>query len=268
MLPIFYINLASRPDRREFMEAQFHKLGLNGIRIEAVTPADISPADIDLYCNGERPTFLRKNELACTLSHERCWQTMLDMGANQALVFEDDVKISSRLPAFLDAVDRIDDELIRIDALGGTIRVYPVHAETPDGIALRRFRSTPIGAAGYVITRSAAEKFLGHPALRLRPVDLVLYDPFEQPGALVSRVLTDPALCQQIGEHDQRTASVGKSNIVADGTRHLYAQRHPIRYRAQRIAQGAKRGLRNAIDHFAQQKKGLERRLVPLAPEN
>ncbi|MCR6634601.1 hypothetical protein [Devosia sp.] len=84
----------------------------------------------------------------------------------------------------------------------------------------------------------------------------------------MSRVLTDPALCQQIGEYDQRTASVGKSNIVADGTRHLYAQRHPIRYRAQRIAKGARRGLRNAIDHFAQQKKGLERRLIPLAPEN
>lgn len=268
MLPIFYINLASRPDRRDFMESQLRKLGLEGKRIEAVTPADISPEDIARYCNGENPSFLRKNELACTMSHERCWQTMLDMGAERALIFEDDVKLSSRLPAFLSTVDAIDAELIRIDALGGTIRVYPVHETTPDGIALRRFRSAPIGSAGYIVSRSGAQKFLGHPALRHRPVDLVLYDCFVAPGALVSRVLTDPALCQQVGGQDQNAASVGKSDVVADGVPHIYAQRHPLRHWAKRTTREVRRGLRNAVDHFVQSRKGLERRLIPLAPEN
>lgn len=268
MLPIFYINLANRPDRRDFMEGQFRALGLDGTRIEAVTPADLPAGDIERYCNREKPSFLRPNELACTMSHERCWQTMLDMGAERAVVFEDDVKISSRLPVFLSAVAGIDAELIRIDALGGTIRVYPVHAETGGGIALRRFRSTPIGAAGYVITRSAVHKLLGHPALRQRPVDLVLYDPFERPGALLSRVLTEPALCQQIGERDQQTASIGKSNIVADGVQHIYAKRHPIRHWGAKFSQGVRHGMRNAVDHFIQRSKGLERRLIPLAPEN
>ncbi|WP_425430654.1 glycosyltransferase family 25 protein [Devosia naphthalenivorans] len=36
MLPIYYINLASRPDRREYMDGQLAKLGLRGQRIEAV----------------------------------------------------------------------------------------------------------------------------------------------------------------------------------------------------------------------------------------
>jgi glycosyl transferase family 25 len=265
MLPVFYINLAIRPDRRDFMENQLRKVGIEGKRIEAVTPADINPEDIARYCNGENPSFLRKNELACTMSHERCWQTMLDMGAERALIFEDDAKLSSLLPAFINTVDAIDAELIRIDALGGTIRVYPVHETTPSGIALRRFRSTPIGAAGYVISRSAARKFLGHPALRRRPVDLVLYDPFEAPGSLVSRVLTDPALCQQIGEQDQR---VGTSNIVPDGVRHTYAELHPIMHWSRNLSLTVRRGLRNAADHFVQRRKGLERRRIPLAPEN
>lgn len=268
MLPIFFINLASRPDRRAFMESQLQILGLEGKRIEAVTPADISPEDIDLYCNGENPSFLRKNELACTMSHERCWQTMLDMGAERALVLEDDVKLSSRLPAFLDAVPGIDAELIRIDALDSTIRVYPVHETTAGGIALRRFRSSPVGSAGYAISRSGVRKFLGHPALRHRPVDLVLYDCFVAPGAAVSRVLTDPALCQQMGGQGQNATSVGKSDIVADGVPHIYAQRHPLRHWAGRTTREIGRGLRNAADHFVQRRKGLERRLISLAPEN
>lgn len=264
MLPIFYINLASRPDRRDFMEGQFQRLGLVGTRIDAVTPADITADEIARFCNPEMRSFLRKNELACTLSHERCWQTMLDMGAERAVVFEDDVRLVSLLPRFLETVDQIDADLVRIDALGGTIRVYPPHATLDGNIRLRRFRSTPIGAAGYVISATAAWKLLGDPALRHRPVDLVLYDPFEGPGARISRVLTDPALCQQVGNTNPQ---VGESNIVPDGLTHLYAQKHPVRYRSRRFAEGLARGIRNAADHLVEKRKGLERRLIPLAPD-
>lgn len=236
---------------------------MEGTRIEAVTPADIGDEDARLYCS-EGPTFLRKNELACTLSHERCWQTMLDLGADRALVFEDDVQLSARLPAFLESVDRVDAELIRIDALGNTIRVYPVHASTPDGISLRRFRSTTIGAAGYIITESAARKFLGHPEFRRRAIDLVIYDPFEGPGALVSRVLTDPALCQQSGHWDKSATGIGHSDITPDGAKHLYPARHPLRYQVGRFERWLRRGIRNAVDHFVQKRHGLERRWVPL----
>lgn len=267
MLPIFYINLASRPDRREFMDVQLRALGLVGTRIEAVTPADISAEEANLYCNGENPNYLRKNELACTRSHELCWQTMLDLGAERALVFEDDVKISARLPALLNELDTIDAELIRIDALGSTIRVYPVHQTTASGIAIRRFRSTTAGSAGYIINRSGARKFLGHTQLRERAFDLVLYDPFEKPGSDVSRVLTEPALCQQVGSYHDKTANIGKSNITPDGVQHIYPQRHPIRYWIKRIRTGAKRGFRNAVDHFAEKKKGLERRWILLDGE-
>src|SRR5690606_32587268 len=36
-LPIFYINLAARRDRREFMESQLRAMGMAAVRIEAVT---------------------------------------------------------------------------------------------------------------------------------------------------------------------------------------------------------------------------------------
>jgi glycosyl transferase, family 25 len=175
------------------------------------------------------------------------------------VVFEDDVRLSRRLPAFLETVGAIGAELIRIETVGGRMRVFPTHATTPQGIGIRQFRSTPVGAAGYVISRSAAEKFLCHPALRRRPVDLVLYDRFERPGSEVTRVLTDPALCQQIGMEDPSTSAIGKSNVVADGIPNLFRQRHPLRWWGRRLAGETVRGARNAVDHLMQQRRGLTR---------
>jgi hypothetical protein len=43
-LPVFYINVAARTDRRDFMESQFAELGIPVERIEAVLPDQI-PAE-------------------------------------------------------------------------------------------------------------------------------------------------------------------------------------------------------------------------------
>lgn len=108
LLPIFYINLASRPDRREFMERQLAELGLIGHRIEAVTADEISDADAERYCNSGKPTFLRKRELACTQSHERAWTAMIDGDHAVALILEDDAELSPLLPAFLNEASAVD----------------------------------------------------------------------------------------------------------------------------------------------------------------
>lgn len=44
MLPIFFINMASRPDRLQHVEQQLDALGLTATRVEAVTPRDFSAA--------------------------------------------------------------------------------------------------------------------------------------------------------------------------------------------------------------------------------
>lgn len=40
-LPVFYINLDSRPDRRQFMEEQFARLSVQVERVSARTIADV-----------------------------------------------------------------------------------------------------------------------------------------------------------------------------------------------------------------------------------
>ncbi len=263
MLPIYYINLSTRPDRQAYMEAQLASLGLAGERIEAVTPVDIAAADIALYCNSDRPSFLRPSELACTLSHERAWGAMLDAGHEQALVLEDDAEPSSLLPSFLAEAPGIEADLIRIETTGAPTRVYPPISTGPSGVAVRRFRSTPMGSAGYILRAQAASKLLGHPALRLRHTDLALYNPFEEPGASLNRVLTDPGLCRPLNMAEQQAGELARSDIARTMQVHAFAERHPLRFAILSWQKKLLSGFRNAADHFAQRDKGLERRVIP-----
>ncbi|MDR3472461.1 MAG: glycosyltransferase family 25 protein [Devosia sp.] len=68
-MQIYYINLASQPERRRALEQQLAALGLTATRVEAVTPADISPEDRRRYCDPKRHFWLTEAELACNLSH-------------------------------------------------------------------------------------------------------------------------------------------------------------------------------------------------------
>lgn len=262
MLPIYYINVAARTDRRAHMEAQLSRLGLVGLRIEAVTPADLSNIDRDRYCNPARPHFLRPSELCCTLSHVAAWRMFLQSGAEQALILEDDVELDDALPAFLAEASSIDADLIRIETTGATTRVFPVSDVGRSGIAIRGFRSTPMGSAGYLIRAGAARRLVDDERLRHRQMDLALYSPFAEPGRSLSRVLTDPALCRQLNMTGQNQLAVARSDIAGVASEHHVARARPLRHlflaRVRRV--GA--GLRNAIDHMLCLPRGLTRKVV------
>lgn len=267
MLPIYYINLASRPDRRQFMEEQFARLGLTATRIEAVTPSDLSESDVAAYCDPLKPSFLSPNMFSCNMSHERAWQTMLIAGDNQALILEDDAELSSLLPNFLEDAGSLTEELIRIETTGARSRVYPPHHVTGMDLSVRLFRSTPMGAAGYVLRRSAAEKLVGHPGLRITPIDLAINSPFEEPGALLTRSLVDPALCRQLGNQKNGQSEIGRSNIdTKQVLPRKYADLHPVKNAVARMRRKLRTGLRNAVDHVRQQRNGLKSKHIDFAP--
>ena len=263
MLAIYYINLRSRPDRRDYMEEQFARLGLHGKRIEAVTPLDIPEEDKARYCNTSHRVFLRENELACTLSHERAWAAMMEDGHERALILEDDVELSTLLPGFLIDAGQVDADLIRIETTGNPMRVFPATQVLPCGVAIRPFRSTPMGSAGYLIRAAAARRIKGTEPLRRRHMDLALYSPFHQPGSLLSKVVSDPAMCRQLNMTKQASTEVARSDIASKSVPHVFAREHPVRYSAFKLWTNLGNGLRNAADHLAQQRKGLVRKVVP-----
>lgn len=212
--PIFYINLATRGDRREFMERQFQKLAIVATRIEAVTPDTTPVADSERYCDPSRIYWLTPGELACNLSHVNAMLALLRTEAPFGVVFEDDVVLSSALPEFLGALERdgMPAGLIKIETFDEPLRLEPGPAGRVGRFALQRPWSWSAGAAGYVVSRRAAEIASRSLEMRYKQVDRVLFNPYEPLARHLAMRHAEPALCIQ----QQRTTSKRLSSGLDD----------------------------------------------------
>lgn len=109
MIPIFYINLDSNPERNTHLMTEVAKLGLAAQRISAIDGKALMEQDIAFV---HKHNFLLKNkrhikmgEIGCAMSHRPIWQMMIDDGIDYALILEDDVEIDSKLIDVLNTQD-------------------------------------------------------------------------------------------------------------------------------------------------------------------
>lgn len=101
-LPLFIINLKSRPDRFSSSHSALTKFGFKNInRIDAVVgkELDLDTIDISLYT---RYLLENKNKrcshyqlhtlgaIGCSLSHYKCWEIITQNKFEECLIFEDD----------------------------------------------------------------------------------------------------------------------------------------------------------------------------------
>ena len=97
---IFYINLDSRPDRKEFMEQQFEKFGIVAERFSAVSLTKEQNDDLlKRGCNfydGPRPDYAPRIK-SCTISHLTVLLRSKMMDYNNVLIFEDDALIDDNI---------------------------------------------------------------------------------------------------------------------------------------------------------------------------
>lgn len=234
MLPIFYINLAARADRREHMEAQFRAIGVVGERVEAVTIAEIPEPVLRRIADPQHFWRVREGEVACALSHQKCWRLMQDRGISAALIFEDDAVFGPALLPFLDddVLERTGAGLIHLEtrrqpmALGRTIA-------TVGDIALNELGSTQKGAAAYVISARAALRSLASPLVADMAPDRFLFGRYG-PHMWRTRILQAvPAPVVQLDALNEVYARSGTVSGVArsDGLKAV----QPMRRRRRRL---------------------------------
>ena len=82
----FVINLDSRPDRLETFNKKFSRVDFDIERVAASTPA----TTVDWHSDPEVPDSALPTETACTVSHYRAYQKLIDENLEWALVIEDD----------------------------------------------------------------------------------------------------------------------------------------------------------------------------------
>jgi GR25 family glycosyltransferase involved in LPS biosynthesis len=234
VLPIFYINMASRPDRLQHIEQQLGALALSASRIEAVTPADFSPELQERRRTGL--VKLNPGEIACSLSHQKIWQIMLDRHIPAALILEDDVLLAADLPIVLSdphlldhAPDAIQLETHATAALVGR----PVPTAVP-GVSQNRLMSSSLGTAAYVMTDRLARRVLRRNDLDQMSVDSLL---FGRPGGLFyeARIFQAvPALAIQLDQTPQGKLSIGQSDLTNQRPPHRPAGPMPFQARLAR----------------------------------
>lgn len=245
--PVFYINLASRADRRLFMEEQFERLGIDAERIEAVRAADVEDAAMVPHLDNDNPWALSRVEVACGLSHAMAWQRLLDEGHPSALILEDDVVLGDALPAFLvpSATAALGADLIKLETFNEQIRVGRTAALIAGRFAVRTLLASHMGAGAYIISADMARRALADPAFRQMSVDRYLFcrgGPIV-PSASVYQV--DPAPTVQLHKHTgdkdnggHRQVSAGNSDLLLDRRTHRAGIRHTWRYKLRTVVAG------------------------------
>lgn len=183
------INLASEGARMGFMAGQLDRLGITFARLEATTPATLSPDPLDPYwARWERP--LRSTEMAAMLSHRTAWQRVVDEGAPM-LILEDDAVLLAGVPALLGAVEALPEaELVSLETRGRRKLITRIpHPNAP----IHRLWQDRTGAAAYVLSPSGARKLLNRVANAPGLADGVLCAAYE-----VSAWQAVPALACQL----------------------------------------------------------------------
>ncbi len=193
----YFINLDHSQDRRYFMEVQLNRLKammpegkMAFIRISAVDAEKLNQETINAHYEKNHYSFnarffpnvlssggLSQGEIACFLSHRKCWEQIVQSDDDYAVVLEDDVIFSEKAGEFLSGTSWIpkDADIVKLEVLTRKI-VTGISPETVvDGKEVLRLYSSSLGTAAYVISRKAAQKFLQMSEKFFVPVDHFMF---------------------------------------------------------------------------------------------
>lgn len=204
-LPVYFINLDRRPDRRAYMESQLAGMGLAGERISAKDAETTTDAEIEreVALSGHLIRMGRGSQCNA-LNHFEIMRRLARGSAPAAVVLEDDIEISPDLAAFALDTSWLPDEIgvIRLEKWSRRVTrklLGPEIGRCPaPGRAIRRLYSRVGGSGAYILTRGAAERFLAGKRVLRHPIDHLLFNPNISPLSREIGVgMVVPALARQ-----------------------------------------------------------------------
>lgn len=195
-MDVFVISLDRSLDRWKDLEKRAKSAGFNPIRFPAVDGTQLPASEIARLTalqTGSLPR-LGPGEVACFLSHRALWQQFLKGTDDWVLILEDDVHFHRLTPLIQDTGwIPPDAEIVKCETYRRQARLGPTASITPNGIRLARLQSKHLGTAGYILSRSGAEKLVDLTEGLCEAVDQILFDPdIAGPGRFVIYQL-DPA---------------------------------------------------------------------------
>lgn len=157
------INLDRSLDRMRHMNDQFAGLGRKFKRVvgcdaKAVDEADLFP----LKCQDNSYRDMTAGEIACFLSHRKCWEIAANSDDEYTAIFEDDVYLSKNAEVFLNDENWIihGAKCIKIETLNHSVVQSRKKHQLQKGYTLHQLVSVHYGSAGYIISKEYAKELI------------------------------------------------------------------------------------------------------------
>lgn len=210
---ILVINLDREKKRLQHMRKEFSALGLAFQRVAAVDAARLSDETIAAYRKG-KPNFyeLGVGEVACFLSHRKCWEIAAESAENHTLVCEDDLFLGENAGEVLASGDWMpaDGGIVKVEASRFKTLVGKVPVAEIAGHGVFALHRDYAGAGAYIISRDCARELLALTETFCDPADQFLFNrtvpgwhgrPIYQlmPAVAIQEVFLKPASGQALG---------------------------------------------------------------------
>ncbi|UXM95182.1 glycosyltransferase family 25 protein [Bartonella sp. HY329] len=206
-MKFYVINLDRSFDRWQHIEQQFKKLGLLPERIAAVDGKSLSSSMANCYVAG-RYSPLKNTEIACFLSHRKCWEVICESNDDYAMVFEDDVFISSQLNDFLlTGLWQQGIDLLSVEKFYSPLKVKPKEFLVDGPFSIYRVVEDNPGTGGYLISKKRARDLLKQSENFCHLVDSYMFSPRRIIGSKYGSFQLSPALCTQGWQNPEFSAS-------------------------------------------------------------
>jgi glycosyl transferase, family 25 len=214
----YCINLDRRPDRLEYITAEFARVGVPFERVSAVDGQDpvVAAAAARLSATAAGAP-MSTGAYACFQSHRDIWRRLVASGAPHAMAFEDDLLLSPGLAPFLqDGWVPPDADLVKMETFGTRIHVAAGPGLAVKDRHLHRLRSYHRGTGCFVISAKAAARLLAATDTFSEAIDTYLFSETSPAFAdLVTYQMVPAPVIQGDRAGASRSQAWSKSSIEA-----------------------------------------------------
>jgi len=176
---VLVINLARSPERLAAIASQLDAIGVSFERVDALDGKELSDDFIEEVSPAQLVgksyhRALSNAEVACSLSHKKAWQQIVDDDLDFAIVLEDDVELLDNFKDVLTLLSELphgDWDFIKLYALRrGGGRNIAKHFDFK-GHTFVTYHRYPLGFVGQAVSRQGAESLTRNLPFVTEPAD-------------------------------------------------------------------------------------------------
>jgi len=161
-VPVYVISLPDAQERRRNMTARLAAAAIAFRFVDAIDGRRRRLPDVFDGARVVREGYYSESALGAAMSHRLVHRMIAESGDDLALVLEDDAELAPDLPDVLAAAPRLDFDLLKLE--GGPRRRRAL-VDRIGRYAVVVGMTPSMGAAAYLIRRSAAARFCSLPVL-------------------------------------------------------------------------------------------------------